>query len=210
MATYDIQFGNIQRPTHKNTSWDEAKFEVSAHKWADLSEDGYGVSILNDCKYGYSIEGNIMKISLLKAATYPNTEADRGAHEFTYSLYPHTGDFRQGETVQEGYKLNIPLEAYEIQAHDGTLPETYSLAKCDCENVVIETIKKAEDNDSIIVRFFESYNQKTNVNITVGFDFKEVYLCDLMENNIQKLSFTNNSITHHIKNYEIVTLKFIR
>ncbi len=210
MATYDIQFGNIQRPTHKNTSWDEAKFEVSAHKWADLSEDGYGVSILNDCKYGYSIERNIMKISLLKAATYPNPEADRGTHEFTYSLYPHVGDFRQGETVQEGYKLNMSLEAYEIPAHDGTLPETYSLAESDRENVVIETIKKAEDDDSIIVRFFESYNQKSNVTITVGFDFKEVYLCDLMENNIQKLDFTGNSVTYNIRNFEIVTLKFVR
>ena len=82
-ATYDIQFGNLERPTHRNNSWDAAKFEVPAHKWADLSETGYGVSILNDCKYGYSIEDNVMKISLLKAATYPNPEADRGINCFT-------------------------------------------------------------------------------------------------------------------------------
>lgn len=208
-ATYDIQFGNIERPTHENTSWDAAKFEVCAHKWADLSEADYGVSILNDCKYGYSIEGNVMKISLLKAATSPNPVADRGINTFTYSLYPHCGDYRKGKTVKQGYLLNMPLEAAEIKANKAKLPEQFSLIRSDKENVVIETIKKAEDDNSIIVRMYETYNSKTKATITAGFDFKEVYLCDMLENNIEKIESSDNEIKLNVKNFEIVTLKFV-
>ncbi len=208
-ATYDIQFGNLERPTHQNTSWDAAKFEVCAHKWADLSECDYGVSILNDCKYGYSIEGNIMKISLLKAATNPNPVADRGTHTFTYSLYPHLGDFRTGKTVMQGYLLNMPLEAVEIKANKSVLPEKFSLINSDKDNVIVETIKKAEDDNTVIARIYEDYNSKTKTIITAGFDFKEVYLCDMLENNIQKLPSSDNKVELNIKNFEIITLKFV-
>lgn len=209
-ATYDIQFGNIERPTHGNTSWDAAKFEVCAHKWADLSEGNYGVSLLNDCKYGYSVEDHVMKISLLKAATYPNPVADREVHQFTYSLYPHKGDFREGKTVQEGYLLNMPLEASVIAANEGALPDCYSLARCEQENIVVETMKKAEDDDSVIVRLFEAYNQKTDAEIKVSFDFSKVYLCDLMEENLKELYSQNGCVKIPVKNFEIVTLKFLR
>lgn len=209
-ATYDIQFGNIERPTHRNTSWDAAKFEVCAHKWADLSEHGYGVSILNDCKYGYSIEDNVMKLSLLKAATYPYPEADRGHHQFTYSLLPHTGDFREGGTVQEGYALNIPLLAQHIQRQDGDLPDRWSLVHTEQKNIVIETIKKAEDDNSIIVRFYEAYNQKGNVRITTGFDFRTVYLVDMMEENPVVIPHDERSIDLPVRNYEVITLKFVQ
>lgn len=209
-ATYDIQFGNLQRPTHKNTSWDAAKFEVCAHKWADLSEGNYGVSILNDCKYGYSIEDNIMKISLLKSATKPNPEADRGLHKFTYSLYPHKGDYREGGTVKEGYLLNMPLEIQGINKNEGILPEQYSLLQTNKESVVIETIKKAENDDSVIVRLYDSYNQKTYVDVTAAFDFKDVYICDLLENNIAKLDNNGRRVRILVKNFEIVTLKYVQ
>ena len=209
-ATYDIQFGNVERPTHKNTPWDRAKFEVCAHKWADLSEDDYGVSIINDCKYGYSIEENVMKISLLKCATYPNPEADRGINEFTYSFYPHTGNFKAGNTVKEGYLLNMPLEASVIGENNGKLDDCYSFVSADKDNVVIETIKKAEDDDSIVVRMYEAYNRKSKANIKVGFDFKEVYICDMLENNETKIEADGRIVPVEIKNYEILTLKFVR
>lgn len=209
-ATYDIQFGHIERPTHRNTSWDAAKFEVCAHKWADLSEGGYGVSLLNDCKYGYSIEDNVMKLSLLKAATYPYPEADRGKHEFTYSLLPHTGDFREGGVVQEGYKLNMPLLIRRIEAQDGELPERWSMISAAQENIVIETVKKAEDDDSIIARFYEAHNKKTPARITAGFDFKKVYLVDLMEENPVLLPHDGCTVELPVRNFEVVTLKFIR
>ena len=208
-ATYDIQFGNLTRPTHRNTGWDEAKFEVCAHKWADLSETNYGVSLLNDCKYGYSTEGNIIKISLLKAATYPNPEADRGKHTFTYSLLPHTGNVYQGKTITEGYLLNMPLEATKICANNGKLPSEFSIASSDKNNVIIETIKKAENDNSIILRAFETFNSKTTANITVEFNFKKVYLCDMLENNQKELTFSENTVSVPFKNFEINTLKFI-
>lgn len=209
-ATYDIQFGNLTRPTHQNTGWDAAKFEVCAHKWGDISEDGYGVSLLNDCKYGYSAAGNTIKLSLLKAPTYPNPEADRGEHYFTYSLWPHTGNFKQGGTVKEGYLLNMPLEAHKIGENHGKLADTFSLATSDKENVIIETIKKAEDDNSIILRVFETYNSKTVANISVGFDFSKVYICDMLENNETELKAEGNTVELPIKNFEIITLKFVK
>lgn len=208
-AAYDIQFGNVERPTHRNTSWDAAKFEVCAHKWADLSECGYGVSILNDCKYGYSIEGNVMKLSLLKAATYPDPNADRGHHEFTYSLLPHCGDHRRGKVIQEGYALNMPLLARRIEAQSGDMPEQWSMIQTSQENIVIETIKKAEDDGAIIVRFHEAHNRKSRVKIETGFDFSEVYLVDLMEENPEKLAHNGRTVELPVRNFEIVTIKFV-
>ena len=209
-ATYDIQFGNIKRPTHKNTSWDMAKFEVCAHKWADLSEGDYGVSIINDCKYGYNVDDNVMKISFLKAATFPNPEADRGINEFTYCLYPHEGSLEQCDTVKQGYLVNTPLEASFASATNGTLEDNYSLISCDNDSVVVETIKKAEEDNSIVVRMYETYNSKKRVNITAGFDFKEVYICDMLENNETKLQADGRKVSVDVKNFEIVTLKFVR
>lgn len=207
-ATYDIQFGNVERPTHRNTSWDAAKFEVCGHKWADLSETGYGVSLINDCKYGYSIEENVMKLSLLKAATYPSPVADRGVHEFTYSIYPHIGDFREGRTIEESYNLNMPLLAKAVSPQSGNLADNGFIVNCDCNNVISETVKKAEDGNSIIVRLFEAHNKKSTASVTTGFDFSKAYLCDLMENNIEELAVTNNTVTVPVKNFEIITLKF--
>ncbi len=245
-ATYDIQFGHLKRPTHENTSWDAAKFEVCAHKWADLSEGNYGVSILNDCKYGYSVSGNIMSLSLLKAATHPDPDADRGVHSFTYSLYPHEGDFREGNTIREAYLLNTPLIAGKIpsgapsgipagtssgipagtssgmpaETQPGTsagipsanvtLPEEYALITCDRENVLVETIKKAEADDSVVVRLYEAYDQKTRVKIRPAFDYSAVYLCDLLENNIRELQASDGSVELNVTNFEIITLKFKR
>ena len=209
-ATYDIQFGNVERPTHQNTPWDAAKFEVCGHKWADLSETGYGVSLLNDCKYGYSAEENILTLSLLKCATYPNPDADRGLHSFTYSLYPHTGDFREGHTVQESYLLNMPMESRKVEAANGNLSEEFAFVSCDCENICIETIKKAEEDDSIIIRFFDCYNKKSHPTLDFGFDFKKAYLCNLLEENQQEIAISGRSLTLPVNNFEIVTLKLIR
>jgi len=206
-ATYDIQFGNLKRPTHRNTSWDRAKFEVCAHKWGDLSEGNYGVSLLNDCKYGYSAYENVISLSLLKSAKDPNPVADMGMHEFTYSFYPHTGDFREGQTVQEAYLLNMPLTAQRIEKTEGTMPEVYSLVSCNRENVVVETVKKTDADDSVIVRLFDCYNQKTEATVTFGFDVKKVSVCNLMEEIEYELPVDGRSVTVPVKNFEIVTLK---
>ena len=206
-ATYDIQFGSIKRPTHKNTSWDEAKFEVCAHKWADLSDNGYGVSILNDCKYGYSAEGNTLKLTLLKCATYPNKNADREIHKFTYSLYPHKGTVYEADTIKRSYELNNPLIATKIGVQNGKKGEEFSLFSCDKDNVIIETVKKAEVGSDIVVRIYESKNMKTKANILVGTDFKKAYLCDLMENEIEEIPINQNLLAVEASNFEIITLK---
>lgn len=206
-AVYDIQFGNIERPTHQNTSWDEARFEVCAHKWADMSEDGYGVSLLNDCKYGYSAEGSTLKLSLIKCATYPNREADQGRHSFTYSLLPHSGDFKAGGTIREAYLLNNPLITRSIYPQHGVLPQMYSLLSCRNENIVIETVKKAEESDEVIVRLYECFNRSGKITLDFGFDVKKAYVCDLCENVISELDVAANSVTAYAKGYEIVTVK---
>jgi len=209
VANYDIQFGYIDRPTHKNTSWDESKFEVWGHKWADLSEGDYGVSLLSDSKYGYNAYENLIGISLLKAATWPNPDPDSGLHKFTYSFYPHKSDFRCGGTQKEAYMLNQPLVGKKVEKQNGILPDSYSMISADKENVVIETVKKSEEGNDIIVRLYDSYNSKTKAEIKAGFDFKEVYLCDMMENNLQKLEVDGKNVKLDIRNFEVITLKFV-
>lgn len=110
-ATYDIQFDNIERPTHWNTSFDLAHFENSAHKWVDLSEGNYGVALLNDCKYGYDVKDNVLRITLHRAPTEPDETADQGRDEFTCSLLPHSGTWRNSQVIQEAYALNDLLMA---------------------------------------------------------------------------------------------------
>lgn len=207
-ATYDIQFGTVERPAHSNTSWDAARFEVCAHKFADFSEYGYGVSLLNDCKYGHDIHNGVMRLTLLKCGTYPDEQADIGHHEFTYSLYPHAGDFREAGTVQQAYLLNQPLCAVSVGAQQGVLPDAYSLLETDRENVIIETAKFAEDSDAVIVRLYEAYNARTDVTLTAGFDFKRAMLCDLMENEVQALEADGRTVKLPVLPYEILTVKF--
>lgn len=209
-ATYEIQFGHVERATHSNTSWDYSKFEVMGHKWVDVSDAGYGVSLLNDCKYGYYAEGSNIGLTLLKAPTFPDPKADIGEHKFTYSIYPHEGSFREGGTIEEAYKLNNPLLFVETKAHAGEMGDEYSLVSSDKKNVIIETVKKAEDSDDLIVRLYDAYNMETKANITFGFDVKEVYITDLMENEETKLEISGRSVKVPVSNFEIVTLKIKR
>lgn len=206
-AAYDIQYGNVERPTHWNTSWDYARFEVCAHKWADLSEDDFGVSLLNDCKYGHDIKDGMMRLTLLKSAVHPNADADREVHEFTYSLYPHRGGWRNAGTIQMGYALNCPVYVKLENAHDGLLAKEISFIKSDCENVIIEVVKKAEDSDDIIVRLYECYNRRSNVNVTCFKALEDVVECDLMENKKGALMVEGNKFKFTIDPYEIKTFK---
>ena len=144
-ATYEIQYGHVERPTHANTSWDVARFEVCAHKWADLSEPGYGVALLNDCKYGYDIAGNVIRLSLLRATTWPDPVADRGHHRFTYRLLPHQGDLRDAGVIDAGYDLNVPLRVVAAPPHAGTTGRTGSMLSVDADHVVIEVVKRCDD-----------------------------------------------------------------
>uniref|UniRef100_A0A6Q2ZN64 Glycoside hydrolase family 38 central domain-containing protein n=1 Tax=Esox lucius TaxID=8010 RepID=A0A6Q2ZN64_ESOLU len=139
-ATYEIQFGHLQRPTHRNTSWDWARFEVWGHKWADLSEHGFGVSLLNDCKYGYSIHRNVMTLSLLRATKAPDANADMGSHQFTYAIMPHKGTFQEAGVIQCAYNLNYPLRL--IDHAPGSNTAVWSAFSVSTAAVILETIKQ--------------------------------------------------------------------
>ncbi len=204
-ASYEIQYGNVERPTHWNTSWDWARYEVCAHKWADLSEGGYGVSLLNDCKYGYDIKDSVMRLSLIKSGIYPDEHADQKVHRFTYSLYPHAQDWKQAGTVQMAYSLNCPMYAVVQPAHDGVLPACFSLISTDCSNVCVEVVKKAEDSNDIIIRLYEFENKRSNVTCALGIPFASVSECDLMEKPISQVDGQGQSFSFTIKPYEIKT-----
>ncbi len=209
-ATYEIQYGHVKRPTHENTSWDAAKFEVCAHKYADISEYGYGASILNDCKYGYSCSGTEMALTLLKCATHPNPEADQGKHEFTYVFLPHEGDFRDAGIVDAAYLLNQPIVSVDAMG-DGAAPASMSLVKTDRKNVIVEAVKAAEDDDNaVIARIYDAHNMRSTVNVTVGFDAARAYVCDMEENELYGLPCLDNTVEIGVGPFEIVTLKFYK
>ena len=216
-ATFDIQYGNVKRATHYNTSWDFAKFEVCAHKWLDLSEDGYGVSLLNDCKYGCSVHDGVIGLSLLKSAVAPNPDADKEYHQFTYSLYPHSGDWKEANTVAQAYRLNNPSQAVIKVTQDGFLNDIYSFVTCNQENVIVEVVKKAEDSEDIVVRLYECFNRRTSVELAFGEPVAAVCECSMLEQNLPggkgaadgepALLPDGRTVRLSMKPYEIKTLK---
>ncbi len=207
-ASYEIQFGTIERPTHYNTSWDQARFEVCAHKYADLSEGDYGVSILNDCKYGHDIHNGDMRLTILTSAWNPDNMGnynDQGEHVLTYSILPHKGNLANCDTVMHAYDLNLPMTAYKTTGK-GKLPSEYSLVKVDRDNIIVEAIKEAEYGDETVIRLYDCKNCRTKTNVTFGFSVKEAYIGNLSERKLKKLSVKNNSVNIEIKPFEIVTL----
>ncbi|MDR1440567.1 MAG: alpha-mannosidase [Clostridiales bacterium] len=205
-ATYEIAYGAIERPTHWNTSWDKARFEVPAHKWADLSEGGYGVSLLNDCKYGYDIKDDTMRLTLLRAPVYPDASADQGEHTFTYALYPHEGGWREGGVVRAGYELNVPLLAVLPSGQGAELPNAWSYVSVDRENVIVEALKRSEDGSGAVLRLYESCGGRCTANIRVALPFLGAYECNLMEELERPVESAENVVALDFKPFEIKTL----
>ncbi len=205
-ATYEIQFGNIERATHRNTSWEQAMFEVPAHKWVDLSEGGYGVSLLNDCRYGHDIRNNVMRITLLRSPVSPDPKADRGVHVMTYSLYPHEGDWREGGTTRAGYELNCPLIARLEDAHEGEREPSRSFLTVGGNNVIVETVKRAEEGDEVVVRLYECFGHRGEVTVEFGEAIRNAAECDLLETERRELKTDGRRVSLFVKPYEIRTL----
>lgn len=181
-AAYDIQFGHVERPTHWNTSWDWARFEVCAHKWADLSEGDYGVALLSDSKYGWDIRDGVMRLTLLKSAIAPDATADLGVHHFRYALMPHAGDWRSAEVVRRGYELNVPTPSVPVPSRArGDVASRVSLVTTEAPNLVIETVKKAEDSDALVVRLYEAFNQRGRGVLRFDRPVLEARCVDLLE-----------------------------
>uniref|UniRef100_A0A8C3LKI4 Alpha-mannosidase 2C1 n=1 Tax=Chrysolophus pictus TaxID=9089 RepID=A0A8C3LKI4_CHRPC len=178
-ATYEIQFGHLQRPTHWNTSWDWARFEVWAHKWMDLSEHGFGVAVLNDCKYGASAHRNVLSLSLLRAPKSPDASADIAHHQFTYAVMPHQGSFQDAGVIQCAYNLNFPLHTVPASSAPSPAWSAFSLSS---PAVVLETVKQAEDRpEAVVVRLYEAHGSTVVTWLQTSLPIKEAMLCDLLE-----------------------------
>ena len=208
LATYDIQWGNVQRPTHRNTSWDWARFETVAHKWVDLSEGGYGVSLLNDCKYGHDVRDNVIRLTLLRGPTYPDPDADQGEHRFTYSLLPHSGDWRTG-TVPASYTLNDPLIVRRVKGGSDAGSASLSLVAVDAPNVIIETVKQAEDGHGLVVRLYENERRRGPFTLRAGFPLASARRCNLLEEDEAPLAIAGNAVHLTVKPYQIMTLRLV-
>ena len=267
-ARYEIQFGNVERPTHWNTPQDFARFEVCGHKWADLSEGDHGVALLNDAKYGHDIRGNVIRLSLLRAPKTPDPHADvNKPHTFTYALLPHAGDYKSG-VVRQGYQLNVPVLAEAIpvggvstrrgaRGMETSRPQALSVGGVSTrrgirgmetsrpqalpvggvstrrgirgmetsrpqpwpaiasqlaitgDNVVIDTVKKAEDDDALIVRLYEAHACRGRRTLRLGLPVARVIETDLMEREERELQLRNGKVSLDFRPFQIRTLKLV-
>jgi alpha-mannosidase len=209
-ATYEIPYGNIERTTTRNNSWEKAQFEVPALRWADLGNEHQGFSLLNDSKYGYDAVGNLLRLTLLRSPIWPDPDADRGTQHFTYELYPHAGSWKDALTVRRGYELNTPLLAQQVFAHTGELAATHSFVSLDAPNVTLSAVKKAEDANALIFRMYEWAGKPTEVKLHVPAGAQFAVETNLMEDplpNAEHLQLTGDVVTVPIKPYEILTLQ---
>ncbi|MGA7382226.1 MAG: glycoside hydrolase family 38 C-terminal domain-containing protein, partial [Terriglobales bacterium] len=206
-ATFEIPYGSVERPTTRRTPAEQAEFEVPAQHWADISDATHGFSLLNDCKYGYDAKGNVLRLSLLRSPDWPDPLADEGPHDFTYSLYPHGGAWVAAQTVRRGYELNDKLVPRQIEKHQGSLPAEHSFVQIEPENVVLTAFKKAEDDNSLILRFYEWAGKESDVRLQLPGSAQSAEETDLMERPIGSLSIHDGAVTVHTKPYEIKTIK---
>lgn len=214
-ASYEIQFGHIQRPTHANTSWDMARFEVCGHRWADLSEHGFGVALLNDCKYGYSTRGNTMRLSLLRSPKAPDAECDMGRHYFKYAVMPHQGSLQDGGVIKAASQLNSPLIVTESCLKDSVMKDSlFAIQAPETQNcgVVIDTIKLSENNSkTVIVRMYDSFGgHSNNVSLVSAVPFKSAKLVNILENPLSDLELLQNGhrVELSFSAFEIKTVAF--
>ncbi|HEY4333200.1 MAG TPA: glycoside hydrolase family 38 C-terminal domain-containing protein, partial [Ilumatobacteraceae bacterium] len=217
VATCEIQFGHVQRPTHASTSWDAAKFEVCAHRWVDVSEPGYGVALLNDSKYGHDLQRGALRLTLLRAPNFPDPNADRGEHHFTYSLFPHLGGVIDGDVIGEAARLNQPIVVVDGDG-DGTdtapaLPFT-AVTSSDAA-VIITAVKLAEDGSGdVIVRCYESTGARSTTILTTAFATTAMEVCDFIErpldesiDTVDAVLLDDSTIDVTLRPFQIVTFR---
>ena len=206
-ATYEMQFGYVERPTHYSTSHDRARFEVPGHRFADLSEYGFGAALLTDCKYGYSCYGNELRTSLLRAPKSPDPEADLGRHEFTYALLPHAGGWREAGVVAEAARFNVPLRWFSgDRGSSVTATQGRSLASVDDPSLVLDTIKRAEDSDAIVLRLYEAHGARGTARVRIGLPFEAARRANALEDEGDELEVDGDEIVVPYRPHEIATV----
>jgi alpha-mannosidase len=206
-ATYEIPFGSVQRPTTRKTPAEQAEFEVPAQRWADISDKSHGFSLLNDCKYGYDAKGNVLRLSLLRSPEWPDPHTDEGQHEFTYSLYPHGGTWREALTVRQGYELNYKLLVAQTQKHQGVLGSEHSFVQLQPNNLILTAMKSAEDGSGLVFRFYEWAGKTDDAKLSLSSEADSASESNLMEKVIGPLAVRNGEITVPTKPYEIKTVR---
>jgi alpha-mannosidase len=200
-ATYQMQFGHAERPTHFSTSHDLARYEVPGHRFADLSEHGFGVALLTDCKYGYSTLGGEMRISLLRSASVPDPEADAGSHRFTYAVMPHAGGWREAGVVAEAARFATPLRWAASGAG-----EPRSWLSVDDPNLVLDTVKRAEDSDALLLRLYEAHGARGRARLSVAWPVAEAVSCNLLEDPGEPLPLAGGVIELGYRPHQIISL----
>ena len=207
-ATFDIQNGILRRATHDNTSWDIAKHEVYGHKFVDLSENNYGVSLLNDCKYGYSAKENVLGLSLLKSAKHPNENADMGTHHFVYSLFLHQ-NAGLADTLREAELLNEELMVKKMEGSEFSC----NFVEIDKKNVVLDCLKPSEMGETLILRVHEHLGQETCFEVNISsLENVKVKSVNILENEKKEekeiiLGVERNKFFARIKPFQILTFK---
>lgn len=206
-AYYETQFGHIERPTHRNTSWDAAKFEVPGHRWAALSEPNYTVALCNNGKYGYDVHGHVLRLSLLRSTTHPDPYADRGLHRFTYSLVLHPGNLGDGTVMRAACALNVPTHVMPLTSHAGAWPASRNFITVTSPALMLETVKRAENDDSLVLRCYEACRTHGQAVIRFESPLNNVVRTNLCEDEEIPLSFVENCIPLAYRPFEIITLK---
>ncbi|WP_436794419.1 alpha-mannosidase [Actinospongicola halichondriae] len=202
-ARYDIQYGHVRRPTHRNTSWDDARFEVCGHFWADLAEPDFGVALLNDGKYGHDCLDSTMRLTLLRAPNYPDPDADRGSHHFAYSLLPHGASL--GPVLTESWALNLPPRLT-------TGRQRRSVVAVDHPGIVVTAVKAADDGSGdLVVRFHEAFGGRARSTMTFGVRVTGATTCDLLERPVGAFaSMAGSSLDLDLRPFEVRTLRVRR
>ncbi|MCX8053134.1 MAG: glycosyl hydrolase-related protein [Armatimonadetes bacterium] len=202
-ARHEIQYGHVERPTHRNFSQDRARFEVCCHKWVDLSDNGFGVAILNDCKYGVSVFGKRIGLSLIKSGTHPDPRGNAGRHVVTYSLLPHACAFSVESVVRPAYELNLPVRCLEAGENAQTFE---SLLSIDAPNVIVESVKWAEEGGGFVVRLYEAGKLSATTTIHFGVPVESVCECNLLEEDRKPVALSDGRVTLLFRAFEIKTL----
>ncbi len=206
-ATYDIAYGNIARATQPRNPYEQARFEVSAHQWMDLSQADYGLSILNDGKYGCDVRGKVMRLTLLKGSIHPDPQSDMETHHFRYALYPHTGDWRQAKTIQHAAAFNVPCHVWPMPPESSIELDTPLLRLDAQDRLTLEAVKVSEDGQDLIIRVVDRHNALTHAKLSLSVPVAEAWSCDLMENKESPLEIKRGEIEFTVKPYEIVTIR---
>jgi alpha-mannosidase len=207
VATYEIPYGTIERPTTRRTPEERARFEVPALRWGDLSDAHHGLTLINDGRAGYDARAGIMRLTLLRGPTWPDPHVDEGRQRFTYALVPHAGDWRQSEAIRRGYELGQPLVATVAAAHPGTFPSRHAFVRVTPDAVVLSAVKAAEDDDGLILRLYETAGETVTTEVHMASPIASAEEVDLLEHRRRPLPVRDGSVAVQLGPYEIGSIR---